>query len=97
MENLPTKKLNGEACIPRGAIFKYLQLKSNLNRCSLTLKDPFISESCIEIRIELNFHFHTSLRCLKRFYERLKGLHKTFLGTTKNCENKNLNNKNDKI
>ena len=25
----------------------------------LTLKDPFISESCIEIKIELNFYFHT--------------------------------------
>ena len=41
----------------------------------LTLKDPFISESCIEINIELNFYFRTSLWCLKRFYE---GLHKTF-------------------
>ena len=44
----------------------------------LTLKDPFISESCIEIKIKLNFYFHTSLWCLKRFYEGLKGLHKTF-------------------
>ena len=34
----------------------------------LTLKDPFISERCIEIKIELNFYFHTSLWCLKRFY-----------------------------
>ena len=56
----------------------------------LTLKDPIISESCIEIKIELNFYFHTSLWCLKRFYEGLKGLHKTFSGTTKKCENKNL-------
>ena len=37
----------------------------------LKLKDPFISESCIEIKIELNFYFHTSLWCLKRFYEGL--------------------------
>ena len=44
----------------------------------LTLKDPFISEICIEIKIELNFYFHTSLWCLKRFYEGLEGLHKTF-------------------
>ena len=32
-------------------------------------------------KIKLNFYFHTSLRCLKRFYEGLKdleGLHKTF-------------------
>ena len=43
--------------------------------CNLTLKDPFISESCVEIKIELNFYFHTFLWCLKRFYE---------------CENKNL-------
>ena len=37
----------------------------------LTLKDLFISESCIEIKIKLNFYFHTSLWCLKRFYEGL--------------------------
>ena len=49
----------------------------------LTLKDLFISESCIEINIELNFYFHTSLWCFKRFYE-------TFWGTTNKCENKNL-------
>ena len=29
----------------------------------LTLKDPFISDSCIEIKIELNFYFDTSLWC----------------------------------
>ena len=42
---------------------------------SLTLKDPIVSESCIEIKIKLNFYFHTSLWCLKRFYKGLKGLH----------------------
>ena len=41
-------------------------------------------------KINLNLYFHTSLWCLKRFYEGLKGLHKTFWGTTKKCENKNL-------
>ena len=35
----------------------------------LTLKDQFISENCIEIKIVLNFYFHTSLWCLRRFYE----------------------------
>ena len=40
-------------------------------KCCLTLKDPFISESRIKIKIELNFYFHTSLWCLKRFYEGL--------------------------
>ena len=29
-------------------------------------------------KIKLNLYFHTSLWCLKRFYEGLKGLHKTF-------------------
>ena len=57
---------------------------------NLTLKDPCISESCIEIKIKLNFYFHTSLWCLERFYESVKGLHETFCGTTKKCENKNL-------
>ena len=40
--------------------------------------------------INLNLFFHISLWCLKRFCEGLKGLHKTFGGTTKKCENKNL-------
>ena len=37
----------------------------------LTLPIPCISESYIEIKIKLNFYFHTSLWCLKRFYEGL--------------------------
>ena len=44
------------------------------------LVGPCISESCIEIKIKLNFYFHTSL-----WY-----LHKTFWGTTNKCEKKNL-------
>ena len=36
-----------------------------------------ISESCIEIKINLNFYFHTSLLRLKKFDEGLKSLHKT--------------------
>ena len=38
-------------------------------------------------KAKLNFYFQTSLRCLKRFYEGLKGLNKTFWPTTKKCEN----------
>ena len=41
-------------------------------------------------KIKLNFYFHTFLWYLKRFYEGLKGLHKTFSGTSKKCENKTL-------
>ena len=40
----------------------------------LTGNVPYISESCIEIKIKLNFYFHTSLWCHKRFYEGLKNL-----------------------
>ena len=39
---------------------------------------PWISESCIKIKINVDFYFHTSLWCLERFYEGLQGLHKTF-------------------
>ena len=42
--------------------------------CRLNLPVPCISESWTEIKIKLNFYFHTSLWCLKRFYEGLKGL-----------------------
>ena len=51
----------------------------------LTLSVPCISESCIEIIINLSFYFHTSL-----WYLGVYGLHKTFWGTTKKCESKNL-------
>ena len=37
----------------------------------LTLPVPFISESRIKLKINLNSYFHTSLWCLKRFYESL--------------------------
>ena len=47
--------------------------------------DPWQREN-----IYLHFYFHTSLWCVKRFYEGLKDLHKTFLRTTKKCENKDL-------
>ena len=56
----------------------------------LTLPAPRISESYIKIKINLNFYFHTSLWCLKRFYEGLKGLHKPFRETTKKSEYKNF-------
>ena len=37
----------------------------------LTLPAGYISESFIKIKIYLNYYFHTSLWCLKRFYEGL--------------------------
>ena len=53
-------------------------LHKKLHLRFLTLKDPLISESCIEIKIKLNFYFHTSLWCLKRFYEGFKAFIKPF-------------------
>ena len=44
---------------------------------------PFPSQSCKKKKIKLNFYFNTSLWCLK-------GLNKTFWGTTKKREYKNL-------
>ena len=35
----------------------------------LTFPLPCISESCIEIKMKLNFYFHTSLWFLEKFYE----------------------------
>ena len=37
-----------------------------ISRFRLTLSIPCISESCIEIKIMLNFYFHPSL-CVKAF------------------------------
>ena len=42
-----------------------------INVFRLTLPVPCISKSCIEIKIKLNFYFHTSFWYLKRFYEGL--------------------------
>ena len=44
----------------------------------LTLPAPYILESCIKIKINLNFYFHTSLLCLKRFVKVLKAFIKPF-------------------
>ena len=51
--------------------------------------NPFRPNPGRREKINLNFYFHTSLWCLKWFYEDLKGLLKTFWGTTKKYENEN--------
>ena len=61
---------------PQQAIMpQYDELESNMcfGLFVLTLLAPCISESCIKTKTGLNFYFHTSLWCLKRFYEGLKG------------------------
>ena len=54
------------------------------------IPSPCISDSSIEVKINLNFYFHTSLWSLKRFYEGLKGFHKSFRGTLKKRDLKSL-------
>ena len=51
---------------------------------------PFRPNPVRREKIEINFYFHTFLWYLKKLYEGLDGLHKTFWGTRKKCENKNL-------
>ena len=51
----------------------FLKKRATINAIAkpLTLNVQYISESCTEIKIKLNFYLHTSLWCLKRFYEGL--------------------------
>ena len=56
---------------------------------ALTLTVSSFSKKMFEIKIDLNFHFHSSWRYFKRFYESLFDPHQT-VGTTKKCENKTL-------
>ena len=44
----------------------------------LTLPALSISESCIKIKISLNFYFHTSLWCLKGLTKAFKAFIKPF-------------------
>ena len=55
---------------------KFLKRSFYFNDDWLTLPVPCISESCIEIKIKLNFYFHTSLLCLKDFILNLLRHHK---------------------
>ena len=76
-------------CIMRGIyVLAFLQVIDIWRR--LTLPAPCISKSCAGIKNCLSFLF--SLGCFKRFYEGLKGLHKTFWGTSKKFENRNSSN-----
>ena len=55
--------------------FNYFRVNfSRWRMYRLTLSAPYISESYIKIKINLNCYFQTSLWCLKRFYEGLKDL-----------------------
>ena len=62
--NLTKRHENNVSNVVLVFLFSFL----NISHMRLTLKDPFISESCIEI-IELNFYFHTSLWCLKEVWK----------------------------
>ena len=47
-------------------------------RCKVIYLNPSHPNSGRREKINLNFYFHISLWCLKRFYEDLKGFHKIF-------------------
>ena len=67
-------------------------LKDHIFKLIVTIKNKFVNAHCPlyfkkkkknrENKNQLNFHFHTSF-----WYQ---GLHKTFWGNKKKCENKNL-------
>ena len=53
------------------------------------LIDPTFSKKFVKIKkIDLNFYFHYSFWYIKKFYDGLYGVHKSFWGITKKCENK---------
>ena len=56
---------------------------SLLETSTLTITVPIPEE---QKKVNLSFYLHTSLWYLKRFYEGLKDLHKTFSGGAKKCE-----------
>ena len=67
----------------------YFHASSILRPYDVIAEDPLRPDPGRGEKINLNFYFHTSLWDL-RFFEYLKGLHKTFCGTSKKCKNKNL-------
>ena len=75
--------------VNKGHLKTKSSVKSNASKY-ITLPVPCISENCIEIKIKLNFYYHTSLLCLKRFYEGLMKALGRPENFTKKCENKNL-------
>ena len=56
------------------------------NVIALTLKDPFISESCIEIKIELNFIFTLLCGASKGFMKAFKAFIKPFEAPQRNVK-----------
>ena len=75
------KLINKHYCIWRKCIYNRIpyftvQLLKLIDRIILTLPALRIPESCIVIRINLNFYFHTSLWCLKLFETRPRSVKK---------------------
>ena len=64
------------------------KLQSSTSQVKYSLFNPSLPDADRWEKINLNFYCNASFWCFKRFYEGLKGLHKTFLSTTK-YENKN--------
>ena len=72
-------KISAQPPIFRTFTWKYSAHLQGLKIPALLYKNnPFRPNPERREKIKLNLYFHTSLWCLKRFYEGLKGLHKTF-------------------
>ena len=56
----------------------FLSLLRDCHTRLLNLNVPYISGSCIEIKIRLNFYFHTSFGASKGFMKALKAFIKPF-------------------
>ena len=59
---------SSEVAVKWVVCWKNLNLKVLIHYLA-TLPAPCISETCTNIKINLNFYFHTFLWCFKRFYE----------------------------
>ena len=79
--NLPARKVDYYFVSSMFVVkISIVKIKDKFFKNLLTLPALMLDQ---EKNNNLNFYFRTSLWCLKKFYEGLKGFHKTFWGTTK--------------
>ena len=72
MNGFVTSKLRSKKLNIKTRLFQ-MKIKTNAAHFTSFRPNPRRRE-----KIKFNFYFHTSLWCVKRFYEGLEGLHKTF-------------------
>ena len=66
--SLLIQHISGQKCTTARKLLSFIEKIINARNLilPLTLNATCISESCIEIKINFDFYFHTSLWCLKR-------------------------------